>query len=108
MRPSETGSNVNNASGEQSIEQLQERYQQLNRRKIQAETSLEHARQQLEQLKQDARERFQTDDLAELRRLLDLRRNENEQKRRDYQMALDRIEAELAEVEQKYQADEPI
>jgi hypothetical protein len=91
---------------QQTIETLQERYQQLNKRKIQAETSLELARQQLETLKKEARDKFGTDDVAELRAKLDAMKADNERKRQQYQAALDKIETDLAEVETNFAATE--
>jgi chromosome segregation ATPase len=91
---------------QQSIEALQERFQQLNKRKIQAETSLDLARQQLETLKSEAREKFGTDDVAELRAKLDAMKADNERKRHEYQAALDKIETDLAEVEANFAATE--
>jgi hypothetical protein len=91
---------------QQTIETLQQRYQELNTRKIQAETSLGHARQQLETLKKEAREKFGTDDVAELREKLAAMKAENERKRQEYQAALDQIETDLAEVETNFAATE--
>jgi phage shock protein A len=91
---------------EQTIEQLQERYQALHTRKIQSETHLQNARQQLETLKRQAREAYGTDDVAELAKKLESMKAENEQKRQGYEADLDRIEAELSAVEQKFSAAE--
>ncbi len=90
----------------QSIEDLQSRYQKLNTRKIQAETNLGNAKKQLEQLQQEARDKYETDDLAALRNKLDAMKAANEKKRRDYQQQLDRIESELHTVEQRFAAPE--
>lgn len=87
---------------QQSIEQLQSRYEALNKKKIQAETSLEHAKQSLEEQKREAREKYGTDDLDALREKLAVMTRENEAKRNKYQADLDRIESELTEVERKY------
>lgn len=92
--------------GEQTIEELQARYQQLHTRKIQAETSLQHAQQQLEALQAEAREKYGTDDLAELRKKLEQMKAENEARRKAYQAQLDRIEGDLAAVEAKFAAVE--
>jgi chromosome segregation ATPase len=92
-------------SGEQSIEKLQERFSQLNKRKIQAETNLDHARTQLETLQTEAREKYGTDDLAALREKLAQMKAENEAKRASYQEQLDKIEADLASVDQKFAAE---
>jgi hypothetical protein len=90
------------SNGQQSIEELQQRFAQLNKRKIQAETSLELAKKQLELLRKEAREKYGTDDLAELQKKLDQMQAENETRRASYQQSLEQIEAELAAVEQKF------
>src|SRR3954453_15813268 len=90
------------SDGKQSIEQLQRRHEQLNTQKIQAQTKLESARQQLEALKREAREKYGTDDLAVLRQKLADMKDENERKRADYQAELDRIETDLAAVEERF------
>lgn len=94
------------ASGEQSIEQLQARYQALNTRKIQAETHLQNARDQLATLKKQALDAYGTDDVEQLREQLQKMKSENEQKRQNYQAELNRIEGNLAAVEQKFAAAE--
>jgi hypothetical protein len=43
----------------------------------------------------------------ELRRKLDAMKAENEEKRKNYQAELDRIETELATVEEKFASTEP-
>jgi SMC interacting uncharacterized protein involved in chromosome segregation len=93
-------------SAAQTIEELQVRYQALHTRKIQSETHLQNAKHQLETLKQQAREAYGTDDVAELAKKLEAMKTENEQKRQGYQADLDRIEAELSAVEQRFSAAE--
>lgn len=90
------------SNSEQSIEELQLRYNGLNTRKIQAETNLKNAEKQLDQLKQQAREKYGTDDVEKLREQLTEMRNENDRKRREYQAELDRIDSELTKVDQEY------
>jgi len=53
-------------------------------------------------LQKHAREKYGTDDLAELQARLKAMQEENEQKRAAYQDTLQRIEGELAEVEQRF------
>jgi chromosome segregation ATPase len=89
-------------SGEQSIEVLQDRYRELHTKKIQVDTNLENATNQLTVLKEEAREKYGTDDVAALRSKLEAMKAENEEKRRAYQAELDRIEADLAAVEAKF------
>ena len=90
------------ASGEQTIEQLQTRYQSLNTKRIQAETNLQNAQNQLTALQKEARDKYGTDDVAELQKKLEAMKAENESKRRQYQEDLDRIERELKSVDEKF------
>jgi len=86
----------------QSIEQLTKRYNVLNTRKIQAETNLENAENELARLKEKARKEYGTDDLNELKTTLATMEAENERKRSEYQRELEKIEAELNEADRKY------
>src|ERR1041385_3231818 len=86
----------------QSIEQLQQRYQGLNKKKIQAETQRDTAKSRLEELKAQARDKFGTDDVSQLQKKLDDMVADNERKRSQYQNDLDNIEANLAGVEAKF------
>jgi len=88
--------------GEQSIEELQRRYQALTTKKTQAETLRDAAKEQLEALKAQARTKYGTDDVTELKRKLDDMVAENNRKRADYQADLDKIERDLAEVERTF------
>jgi chromosome segregation ATPase len=100
-----TGENPAPAA-EQAIEQLQQRYEQLNKQKIQAETKHDSANATLKALKQEARDKYGTDDIDELKRKLAAIKAENEQKRSQYQADLDKIESDLAAVEQRFAAVE--
>jgi len=94
--------NTETASSEQTIEQLQSRYRELNTKKIQAETNLKNATEHLTGLKEEARQKFGTDDVAELRKKLEAMKAENEEKRKNYQAQLDQIESDLLGVEKKF------
>jgi predicted nucleic acid-binding Zn-ribbon protein len=89
---------------QQSIDVLQKRYTALNTRKIQAETEHNGAEKRLKQLQDEARQKYGTDDVAELQKKLEQMQADNEDKRAKYQADLDRIEGELAAVEQKFAA----
>ncbi len=91
-------------AAEQSIEELQKRYQQLDKRKMEAEINLKNATSKLDELQQDARREYGTDDVAELRRKLNSMKTENDEKRKNYQASLDRIDADLAAVERQFAA----
>lgn len=92
------------APGEQSIEELQRRYQGLHTKKTQAETLRDEARKRVDELKAQAREKYDTDDVAELQKMLEERIAENARKRAEYQAELDKIDQGLAEVERRFAA----
>ena len=86
----------------QTIEQLTNRYQSLNKQKIEADTNLKNAQKQLADLKSQALEEFGTDDLDELRTKLRDMEQENERNRFEYQKKLDEIERNLESVREQY------
>ena len=86
----------------QDIEELRRRYDDLNQKRIRTDANLQNARKRLEELQEQAKKDFGTDDLDELRAKLTEMKSENARKRSEYQESLDRIECELAEVEQQY------
>ena len=86
----------------QSIDELKKRYDTLNEKKIAAQTNLKSAQERLDELKKEAREKYSTDDLEELKKKLNDMKDENERKRAEYQTSLDKIEQELSKVESKY------
>lgn len=86
-----------------SIEQLQIKYDELNRRKIQAETRHRDASDQLQKLRSQALATWGTDDLDELKLKLVKMQEENESRRAKYQSDLQTIESKLKEIDEKYQ-----
>ncbi len=90
-------------SGQLSIEQLQTKYEELNRRKIQAETRFRDASDQLAALRSQSLAMWGTEDLDELKLKLVKLQEENEARRAKYQSDLLSIEARLQEVDEKYQ-----
>ena len=74
----------------------------MERQKAAAEANLTTATQQLDARKAEAREKYGTDDLEQLRKLLEKMKQENEQKRAAYQQHLEQIDASLAEVEKEF------
>lgn len=101
-KPAVTNRSTGPATAQQSIEQLQQRYQSLHTQKIQADTSLKHAQKQLADLQAQAREKYGSDDVAALQQKLADMKTENEDKRRQYQADLDQIETELQAVDAKF------
>jgi len=90
----------------QTIEELSTRYENLNRQKIQAGTNLENAQSQLDKLKEKAKQDYGTDDLDELKKILEEMRRKNEEDRSNYQSSLDKIEADLDNIDNKYSSTE--
>jgi hypothetical protein len=86
----------------QDIETLKKRHRELDRKKTTAEANQRSAEDQLAKLKDEAKEKYGTDDLEELRQKLDEMKQQNIQKRRAYQAHLDQIENKLQEIEKKY------
>ena len=93
---------TNQKTNKQTIDELKARYEALNKRKIQAEANLENAKNQLEELKAQARSEFGTDDIASLEKMLTDMEADNERKRAAYQESLDSIEKDLTAVAEKY------
>jgi hypothetical protein len=83
------------------IEQLRKKHKELETKKIAAEANLHNAETQLHALKQQALERWGTDDLAELKQKLEDMKTDNEKKRAAYQDHIQGIENRLAEVEKQ-------
>jgi hypothetical protein len=87
----------------ETIEQLRERYDRLNHRKTEAQTLLKSAESELERIRADARDKFGTDDLDALKKMLAELEAENLRRREAYQKQLDAIDAALKEVDKKYE-----
>jgi hypothetical protein len=92
---------------EQAVKEMQERYERLNTKKIEAGRDLKNAQENLAKLKQEALEKYQTDDLATLRQKLETMKLENEKKRQEYLTELNKIETELSAIEKQYQIENP-
>ena len=87
---------------QQTMEQLQQRYEQFKSQKVKFETQRDAALEELENLKQQARELYDSDDVSELEKMLERMKAENENKRSQYQASLDNIDRQLQEVESKF------
>ena len=88
----------------QDIETLKQRHKKLERDKVTAEANCKTAEDQLQKLKDQALEKYHTDDLEKLKELLQKMKQENDQKRMEYQKHLDEIETKLQAIEKQYQA----
>ena len=97
-----TDSKPRSASATLDIEQLKRKHKDLERQKTTAEANLGTATQQLDALKAEARQKYGTDDLDQLRKRLAEMKESNERKRADYQRHLEEIEVRLAQVEKDF------
>lgn len=90
----------------ESIEQLQKRYEGLNKQKIKVETQREHAHQQLKELKAQAKELYGSDDLTQLKTMLADMKKKNEEMRQQYQSKLNDIDSDLAAITEKFNEEQ--
>lgn len=95
---------ASNQSPVPDIEVLTAQFQKLNKRKIESERDLVNAQKNLNELKQQAQDEYETDNLEELQEKLEQIKAENERKRAEYYQTLEQIEAELTKIEDEHQA----
>ena len=87
----------------QDIETLKKRHRELDRQKTTAEANCKTAEEQLQRLKEEARVKYGTDDLAQLKARLEQMKSDNDLKRTQYQKHLDEIELKLQAIEKQHQ-----
>ena len=90
----------------QDIETLKKRHRELDKQKTTAEANQKTAEDQLKKLKQEARAKFGTDDLDQLKKKLDEMKQENDRRRAEYQKHLESIESRLGEIEAQEQSND--
>ena len=91
---------------QQAIEALQVRFDKLSHERTRIEARQEAAQKQLDELREQARQQFGTDDVKELEKQLAAMKKENEEKRARYEASLDGIEGKLKEIENQFAAPE--
>ena len=99
-----TGVGTNETSEEERINTLVQRRQKLLNQKAIAGDRLETARSSLERAKEEAREKYGTDDPDELARLLESSRAENETKISKFAEDLQKVEDKLASIDDESNA----
>lgn len=80
---------------------LENRYKKLAEEKIRTEEQLKTVEKQLTEHKAIAKKNWGTDDIGELEALFQKIKNENEEKRSNYQKHLDEIESQLNSIQKK-------
>ena len=89
-----------------SIEELTTRFRKLDTEKTRVQTLLDSASQRLEELLEEAEEKFGTRDLKELKsKLKDLER-ENLTMKKQYQAQLESVEEKLARLDNEFESQE--
>ena len=95
---------TNDPRGDEAVErelrELKQRHDKMREARVRAEQDLENISRQLDELQAQAREQYGTDDPAELERLLDEKRRENQQAVADYRKHLDEVAQGLNAVAQ--------
>jgi len=86
----------------ESIEQLRKRYEELHKQQITADANYLNAQKALDEMKTQARNNYGTDDLETLRARLAEMEAENARRLAEYQAHLDKIEADLKDVSDKF------
>ena len=84
---------------EQELNGLRQQYEQLRDRKVRTEQDVANLSDQLETLKEQAQTEYGTSDPEELQALLEKKREQNEQVVTEYREHIQKIQADLASVE---------
>ena len=85
---------------------MQARYEGLNEQKIKVSAQREHALQRLEELKTQAKQQYGSDDIEQLALKLKEMKSRNEEMRSQYQSSLDKIDQDLAAIDEKFASPE--
>lgn len=83
----------------EQLADLRKRYEDLNTKRVAAQTRLEQTTKALEQLRSEAMEQWGTSDLAALQAKLTQQQAENDKLRQDYEASLAAIEGDLKKIE---------
>jgi len=83
------------------LEILKKDYRELDKRKIETETNIRNLDDELQRLRDQAEKNYGTSDLAELKRLLEERRLENERLVAAYEEHIQGIKARLAQIDRQ-------
>jgi len=86
----------------QTMDQLKKRFEELSLMKVKYETQRDSAAGELADLKQQALEVYGSDDVKQLEKMLAEMKTENEKKRSEYQASLDKIDANLRDVQESF------
>jgi chromosome segregation ATPase len=105
----ETGAGANSPRDQavqEKLEVLKKDYRELDTRKIQTETNIRTLEDDLQRLRDQAEKNYGTSDLAELQRLLEERRRENEALVAAYEEHIQAIKERLAEIDRQPEQEE--
>ncbi len=102
--PNQTGTS-RDSQVEQELNQLKNQYEQLRDRKVRTEQDVANLTEQLEGLKKQAEAEYGTSDIKELQALLQNKRQQNEEVVTKYREHIQKIQADLANVENGVEGD---
>ena len=102
--PNGTGTNKDSQL-EQELKGLRQQYEQLRDRKVRTEQDVANLSSQLEALKGQAQAEYGTSDPEELQALLEKKREQNEQVVAEYRDHIQKIQSDLASVENGLERD---
>ena len=88
----------------QNMDQLKKRFEELSLMKVKYETQRDSAACELADLKEQALDLYGSDDVKQLEKMLAEMKAENEKKRSEYQASLDKIDANLRNVQESFDA----
>ena len=88
-----------NDDNDNKLRSLKKRYDELKRKKVQADVLYEKANDELDNLKSEAMEQFKTDDPNELKKLLAKKKSQNDEMLKKYEEYCSEIETNLATLE---------
>lgn len=86
---------------QEKLEILKKDYKDLDTRKITTEANIKNLEQELKKLREQAQKSYGTSDLAELERLLEERRQENERLVAEYEVHIQGIKERLMEIDRQ-------
>lgn len=90
---------------QKSLESLRKEYEELHRKKIETDTTLQNLKERLEELRKEAEAKYGTSDVEELKTLLAQWRKENARKVAEYKEHIRSIKEALDEIDAASEAE---
>ncbi len=91
---------------QETLETLKKEYKDLDTLKIRTDQDIANLQKQLEELESRAEAEYGTSDLAELEKILEERRQENERRVQEYEQHIQEVKDSLAQIDAASEAGE--